>query len=74
MSIWFTEELHPYYRKGIRIKNILADEQTQFQHLQIVETEFFGKARRPDRADPRRDGRDDGVTDRWLPIHRDPAP
>mgnify|MGYP003561877669 FL=1 len=44
MSIWFTEELHPYYRKGIRIKNILADEQTQFQYLQIVETEFFGKA------------------------------
>ena len=44
MSIWFTEELHPYYRKGIRIKNILADEETQFQHLQIVETEFFGKA------------------------------
>ncbi len=43
MSIWFTEELHPYYRKGIRIKNILADEQTQFQHLQVVETEFFGK-------------------------------
>lgn len=44
MSIWFTEELHPYYRKGIRIKKILADEQTQFQHLQIVETEFFGNA------------------------------
>lgn len=44
MSIWFTEELHPYYRKGIRIKQILADEQTQFQHLQFVETEFFGKA------------------------------
>ncbi len=44
MSIWFTEELHPYYRKGIRVKKILADEQTQFQHLQIVETEFFGKA------------------------------
>lgn len=44
MSIWFTEELHPYYRKGIRIKNILADEQTPFQHVQVVETEFFGKA------------------------------
>jgi spermidine synthase len=43
MSIWFTEELHPYYRKGIRIKKVLADEQTQFQHLQLVETEFFGK-------------------------------
>jgi len=44
MSIWFTEELHPYYRKGIRIKKILADEQTQYQHLQVVETEFFGNA------------------------------
>jgi spermidine synthase len=44
MSIWFTEELHSYYRKGIRINKILADEQTQFQHLQFVETEFFGKA------------------------------
>lgn len=44
MSIWFTEELHPYYRKGIRIKKILADEQTQYQHLQFVETEFFGNA------------------------------
>jgi len=44
MSIWFTEELHPYYRKGIRIKKILADEQTQYQRVQIVETEFFGNA------------------------------
>ncbi|GAB4539338.1 MAG: polyamine aminopropyltransferase [Anaerolineales bacterium] len=42
--IWFTEELHPYYRKGIRVKKILADEQTPFQHIQILETEFFGKA------------------------------
>ncbi|HNB37579.1 MAG TPA: polyamine aminopropyltransferase [Anaerolineales bacterium] len=44
MSIWFTEELHPYYRKGIRIKRILADEQTAYQHVQVVETEFFGNA------------------------------
>ena len=44
MSIWLTEELHPYYRKGIRIKRVLADEQTQYQHLQFVETEFFGNA------------------------------
>lgn len=44
MSIWFTEELHPYYRKGIRVKKILADEQTQYQRLQFVETEFFGNA------------------------------
>ena len=44
MSIWFTEELHPYYRKGIRVKHVLADEQTKYQHLQFVETEFFGNA------------------------------
>lgn len=44
MSIWFTEELHPYYRKGIRIKRVLADEQTAYQHVQVVETEFFGNA------------------------------
>ena len=44
MSIWFTEELHPYYRKGVRVKHILADEQTQYQHLQFIETEFFGNA------------------------------
>ena len=44
MSIWFTEELHPYYRKGIRIKRVLADEKTEYQHIQVVETEFFGNA------------------------------
>src|SRR5512144_1579692 len=42
MSIWFTEELHPYYRKGIHITKILADEQTQYQRIQVLETEFFG--------------------------------
>lgn len=44
MSIWFTEELHPYYRKGIRVKQVLADEHSQYQHIQVVETEFFGNA------------------------------
>ena len=44
MGTWFTEELHPYYRKGIRIKRVLADETTPYQHLQVVETEFFGNA------------------------------
>lgn len=44
MSIWFTEELHSYYRKGIRVKRVLADEQTPYQHIQVVETEFFGNA------------------------------
>ena len=44
MSIWFTEELHSYYRKGVRVKRVLADEQTPYQHLQFVKTEFFGNA------------------------------
>lgn len=44
MSIWFTEELHTYYRKGLRVKRVLADEQTPYQHLQVLETEFFGNA------------------------------
>lgn len=44
MSTWFTEELHGYYRKGLRVKKILADEQTPYQHLQVLETEFFGNA------------------------------
>ncbi len=44
MSIWFTEELHSYYRKGIHVKRVLADEQTPYQHIQVIETEFFGNA------------------------------
>ena len=28
----------------MRVKRVLADEQTQYQHLQVVETEFFGNA------------------------------
>jgi len=44
MSIWFTEELHPYYRKGIRVKRVLADKHSRYQHIQVVETEFFGNA------------------------------
>ncbi len=44
MTTWFTEELHPYYRKGLHIRRVLADEHSLYQHIQVVETEFFGKA------------------------------
>ncbi len=40
---WITEQLHPYYRKSLRVLDMLVDEQTDFQHLQVAETEFFGK-------------------------------
>lgn len=41
---WLTEQLHPFYRKSLRIQEVLVDEQTDFQHLQVVQTEFFGRA------------------------------
>ncbi len=40
---WFTEQLHPYYRKSLRYEKMLVDEHTDFQHIQLVQTEFFGK-------------------------------
>ena len=39
---WLTEDLHPYYRKSLKVKNKFVDEQTKYQHLQVIETEFFG--------------------------------
>jgi spermidine synthase len=41
-TTWFTEELHSYYRKGLHVQRVLADEQTAYQHIQVIETEFFG--------------------------------
>jgi spermidine synthase len=41
---WLTEDLHPYYRKSLKVKNKFVDEQTEYQHLQVFETEFFGNA------------------------------
>ncbi len=43
-TAWFTEELHSYYRKGLRVRRVLADEQTAYQRIQVMETEFFGNA------------------------------
>jgi len=43
MSRWFTEELHPYYRQGLHVRRVLVDERSPYQHIQILETDFFGK-------------------------------
>ena len=40
---WLVEQLHPYYRKALRIQQKLVDEQTDFQHIEVYQTEFFGK-------------------------------
>lgn len=39
---WLIEDLHPYLRKALRVKRKFVDEQTEYQHLQVFETEFFG--------------------------------
>jgi spermidine synthase len=39
---WLSEDLHPYYRKSLKIKRKFVDEQTEYQHLQVYETEYFG--------------------------------
>lgn len=39
---WLSEDLHPYYRKALKVKRQFVDEQTEYQHLQVFETEFFG--------------------------------
>ena len=40
---WLVEQLHPYYRKALRYSEILVDEQSEFQHIQVYQTEYFGK-------------------------------
>lgn len=41
---WLTEEQTPSYRTQWRVRRVLHEEQTPFQHLQLVELEDFGRA------------------------------
>lgn len=40
---WLIEQLHPYYRKALHYSQKLVDEQSDFQHIEVYQTEFFGK-------------------------------
>ncbi|MBE0697476.1 MAG: polyamine aminopropyltransferase, partial [Anaerolineaceae bacterium] len=40
---WLVEQLHPYYRKSLHFSEKLADEQTEYQHIEVYRSEFFGK-------------------------------
>lgn len=40
---WLVEQLHPYYRKALHYSQKLVDEQSDFQHIEVYQTEFFGK-------------------------------
>lgn len=41
-SGWLIEEQTPGYRTQWKVKRVLHEEQTPFQHLQVVEIEGFG--------------------------------
>ncbi len=40
---WITEQLHPFYKTELLYQEVLHDEQTQYQRLQVFNTEFFGR-------------------------------
>jgi spermidine synthase len=40
---WIVEQLHPYYRKALHYSQKLVDEQSEFQHIEVYQSEFFGK-------------------------------
>jgi spermidine synthase len=41
---WLIEQLHPYYRKALHYTHKLVDEQSAFQHIEVYQTDYFGKA------------------------------
>lgn len=43
MNLWFTEELYGFLRTGLRVQRVLAEEQTVYQHIAVLETQFFGR-------------------------------
>jgi spermidine synthase len=40
---WLIEQLHPYYRKALHFSNKIIDEQTDFQRIEVYQSDFFGK-------------------------------
>lgn len=43
MNIWFEEILYGFLGTRLRVKRVLAEEQTPYQRIAILETEFFGR-------------------------------
>jgi spermidine synthase len=42
-EIWFTEELYSFARISLNVRKVLADEKSDYQHIQVLETEKFGR-------------------------------
>jgi len=43
-DFWVTEDLYGIYRSSMRYLELLHDEQTAFQHIQVYKTAYFGQA------------------------------
>ncbi|MCS7089012.1 MAG: polyamine aminopropyltransferase [Thermoflexales bacterium] len=43
-NIWVTENLYSYFRTSLSVRRILVDERSEYQHIQVLETDFFGRA------------------------------
>lgn len=42
-NIWLTEQLHPFLRVGLNVQRIWVDERSDFQRIQVLDVEFFGR-------------------------------
>jgi spermidine synthase len=40
---WISDQLHDFYRIAVAYQDVLVDEHTDYQHIQIVQTRVFGK-------------------------------
>lgn len=40
---YITDQLHDFYQISLQYKKILHDEQSNFQHIRVVETDYFGR-------------------------------
>lgn len=43
VETWIADCLHDFYRISLHCQEILLDEQTDYQHIQVIDTDFFGK-------------------------------
>ncbi len=43
MNLWFSENAHGVLQMGLRVRRVIAEEQTPYQHIAILETDCFGR-------------------------------
>jgi spermidine synthase len=43
MNLWFTEILYGFFQTSLRVRRVLAEEKSPYQHIAILDTDFFGR-------------------------------